>query len=118
MDDSTPISYLALEPGARVETSTGNVIGTVEHVMQIPEEDLFDGIVVKTAHGLRYVERDQIAEITRSYVRCSLTDEEAEGLPAPHGTATFHVNPFQDEGSSLSARFGRMFGRERWIRDK
>ena len=118
MDDLTPISYLALEVGTRVESSSGTTIGTVEHVLQIPEEDLFDGIVGKTDHGLRFVDRDQILDITRSVVHCSLSDDEAAGLPAPQGTPTYHVDAFQDVGRSLSARFGRMFRRERWIEDK
>jgi hypothetical protein len=118
MGDQTPISYLALEVGTAVQTSSGETIGTVEHVLQIPEEDLFDGIVVKTDHGLRFVDRDQILEITRSTVHCSLTDDEAADLPAPQGTHTFHVDALQDVGSSLHARFGRMFRRERWIEDK
>jgi hypothetical protein len=118
MDDPTPISYLALEVGTAVQSSSGTTIGTVEHVLQIPEEDLFDGIVVKTDHGLRFVDRDQILDITRSAVHCSFGDDEAADLPAPHGTPTFHVDAFQDVGSSLSARFGRMFRRERWIQDK
>ena len=117
MDDE-PISYLALEVGTPVQSSSGQVFGTVEHVLQIPEEDLFDGIVVTTKRGLRFVGRDQIAEIRTSAVRCSLTDAEASELPPPEGPPTFHVDAFQDEGPSLSARFGRMFGRERWIEDK
>jgi hypothetical protein len=116
--DETPISYLALEVGTPVQATSGMTIGTVEHVLQIPEEDLFDGIVVKTQHGLRFVDRDQILQITKTAVHCSLSDEEAANLPAPHGTRTFHVNAAQDTGRSLSARFGRMFGRERWIEDK
>jgi hypothetical protein len=118
MDDSTPISYLALEVGTPVRSSSGNTIGSVEHVLQVPEEDLFDGIVMTTDRGLRFVDRDQIVEITTNAVRCSLTDAEAAELPAPEGTPTFHVDAFQDVGPSLTARLGRMFGRERWIADK
>jgi hypothetical protein len=113
-----PISYLALKDGTPVCTSEGTQIGTVEHVLQVPEEDLFDGLVLGTKHGLRFVDRDQIVEITPSAVRCSLSDEEATNLPAPKGTAVFHVNALQDVGPSLSARLGRMFGREHWVADK
>jgi hypothetical protein len=117
-EDSTPISYMALEIGTPVRSSSGTEIGTVEHVLQIPEEDLFDGIVVTTKNGLRFVDRDQILDITKGAVHCSVSDEEAEALPKPQGTPTFHVDALQDVGSSLSARFGRMFRRERWIADK
>ena len=65
--DDTPISYLALEVGTLVQTSSGKTIGTVEHVLQIPEEDLFDGIVVATDHGLRFVDRDQNS---RDHTKC------------------------------------------------
>ena len=118
MSDPTPISYLALEVGTSVLTSTGSSIGTVEHVLEVPAEDLFDGIVIKTEQGLRFVDRDQISSITTAAVTCSLNDEEAAALPAPQGTQTFHVEAGQDSGSSLSARFGRLFGREHWIKDE
>jgi hypothetical protein len=117
MDDSTPISYLALESGTTVKSASGQIIGKVEHVLQIPEEDLFDGIVVTTDHGLRFVDRDQIREITKSAVHCTLTDPEVAELPVPRGTATFHADASQDVGASLTARFGRLFGRERWVKD-
>jgi hypothetical protein len=117
MAESEPISYLALPVGTPVVTATGTRIGTVEHVLQIPQEDLFDGIVLTTDHGLRFVDRDQITAMTTAAVTCSLSDEEAAALPAPHGTQVFHVNALQDVGSSLTARLGRMFGRERWVRD-
>jgi hypothetical protein len=101
-----------------VLSSSGQTIGTVEHVLQIPEEDLFDGIVLTTSRGLRFIDRDQIVEITTEAVRCSLSDSEVANLPKPEGTPVFHVDAFQDVGPALSARLGRMFRRERWIADK
>jgi hypothetical protein len=53
MDEGRPVSYEALPVGAAVLSSTGAPFGTVEHVLQVPELDLFDGIVVKTKYGLR-----------------------------------------------------------------
>jgi hypothetical protein len=114
MDDGRPISYLALDVGTPVEGSSGAVFGTVEHVLQIPDLDLFDGIVVKTQHGLRFVDRDQIAGITTTAVRCSLSDAEVESLPAPRGTPVLRPDPGHDEGRSLTAWYGRVFGREHW----
>lgn len=118
MEDDHPISYLALEVGTPVESSEGHTFGTVEHVLQIPSEDLFDGIVVATHRGLRFVARGQILEIRTAVVRCSLSDEEVEHLPPPQGPPVYHVDAFQDTGPSLSARLGRLFGRERWIEEK
>ena len=64
MDAGEPISYLALENGTPVVTATGTEFGTVVHVLQIPQLDEFDGIVVGTKHGHRFVDRDPSAEIT------------------------------------------------------
>jgi len=114
VDPGEPISYLALEVGTPVLSSTGKQIGTVHHVLQLPEFDLFDGISIKTTHGLRFVDRDQIAEITTTMVRCSLTDEEAASLPAPVGPPVVEADLAKDEGPSLTARIGRMFGRPHW----
>ena len=114
-DDDDEISYLGLAIGTGVQSSTGTNFGTVEHVLQIPELDLFDGIVVATRHGLRFVDRDQITKITSNVVTCALTDEEATNLPAPHGTPVYRVDALQDVGPSLSAKLGRMFRREHWI---
>ncbi len=118
MADATPVSYLALRVGVPVRTSSGTQIGTVEHVLQVPEEDLFDGIVLTTASGLRFVDRDQITAMTTEEVQTALSDAEADALPAPHGTKVFHVDALQDVGSSLTARLGRMFNRERWMLDE
>jgi hypothetical protein len=114
VDEGRPISYLALEVGTPVLSSTGTQFGTVEHILQVPELDLFDGIVVKTSNGLRFVERDQIKDITTTFVRCELSDENAESLPAPSGTLVLHPDLAYGEGHSLSAWYGRAFGRLHW----
>jgi hypothetical protein len=114
MDDGQPISYRGLEVGTAVVSSTNTEFGTVEHVLQIPELDILDGIAVKTQHGLRFVNRDQIRDITTRRVLCALTDEEVAALPPPEGTPVLRPDLTRDEGSTLTARFGRMFGREHW----
>lgn len=114
MGEGRPISYMALEAGTPVLSDSGTEFGTVEHVLQIPELDLFDGIAVKTKHGLRFVDRDQIADIRTDGVRCALSDEEVAALPAPHGTPALRPDPGHDEGRSLTAWYGRTFGREHW----
>jgi hypothetical protein len=114
MKSGVPISYRGLPVGVAVLSSTDTQFGTVEHVLQIPELDIFDGVVVRTQHGVRFVDRDQIKEITTTFVRCALTDEQAAALPAPEGTLVLHPDTAHDEGPSLNARFGRLFGREHW----
>lgn len=114
MDEGRPISYMALVAGTPVVTSAGTEFGKVHHVLQIPELDLFDGISVETHRGLRFVDRDQIAEITTTVVRCAVTDEEAASLPPPSGAPVLEVDVAHDEGPSLTARLGRLFGRPHW----
>jgi hypothetical protein len=114
MDEGRPISYEALAVGTPVVTSGGTEFGTVHHVLQIPELDLFDGISVKTRHGLRFVDRDQITEITTTVVRCALSDQEVASLPPPTGPPVVEVDVAHDEGPSLTARIGRLFGRTHW----
>ena len=79
-----------LERGTPVVSSSGNEFGKVEHVLQVPELDLFDGVVVRVHHlgrqSHRFIDRDQIDKITRHRVRTLLTDEQAATLPAPTGT--------------------------------
>ncbi|HXW34316.1 MAG TPA: hypothetical protein VEJ87_07030 [Acidimicrobiales bacterium] len=114
MEEGRPISYEALAVGTPVVSSSGTEFGTVHHVLQIPELDVFDGISVKTRHGLRFVDRDQISEITTTVVRCSIGDDEIGSLPAPIGPPVVEVDVAHDEGPSLTARIGRLFGRPRW----
>jgi hypothetical protein len=43
--------------------------------------DVFHGIVVATAAGLRFVDRDHVEQITTARVSCALTDQQAAALP-------------------------------------
>ncbi|WP_431279441.1 hypothetical protein [Leifsonia poae] len=116
MIDDTPIAYTALEKGAAVLTAHGTRIGTVEHVLQDPSLDLFDGLAISTDHGLRFVDAAQVDRITADVVRTTLTDEDASTLPEPEGDEVFDADPDQYDGPGLSAWFGRMFKREHWNR--
>ena len=118
MDDARRISYQALGKGVPVRASGGEEIGTVEHVLQVPELDVFDGIVVTTSDGLRFADADQVADITDRYVVLTLPANEAERLGRPQAAPAFHADPFEHAGGSLHAWFGRMFGRAHWKRDE
>jgi hypothetical protein len=114
VDEGRPISYMALAVGTPVVSASGTEFGKVHHVLQVPELDLFDGISVETHDGLRFVDRDQIDEMTTTVVHCSLTDEEVASLPPPDAPPSLKVDVAHDEGSSLTARLGRLFGRGHW----
>jgi hypothetical protein len=114
-DAGRPISYMALQVGTPVLSTSGTEFGTVEHVLQIPSEDVFDGIVVKTHHhDVRFIDRDQVDEMTTTAVRSTVSDEDIDALPKPRGTLAERPDLERDEGTSLTARWGRLFGRTHW----
>jgi hypothetical protein len=117
MDDDTAVSYEAAVPGSPVLTSTGKEIGTLEHVLEVPELDVFDGIVITTDYGLRFIDADHVDRITIRYIRTSIDDEEAANLPPPDGAPVFRVNALEDVGNSLHDRLGRMFRRPHWTQE-
>jgi hypothetical protein len=117
MSDDIAISYEAAQHGTPVLTSTGTQIGTLEHVLEVPELDVFDGIVIATSSGLRFIDADRVGRITATSITCSISDEEAAQLPAPSGPPVYHVDALADSGGSLHDRLGRMFGRAHWTRE-
>jgi hypothetical protein len=117
MTDETPIAYEALTKGTEVLTSTGTKIGIVEHVLADASLDLFDGIVIKTSEGLRFVTADQVGLITTVAVHTKVADADVANLQQPHtGNAVFEADPEQNTGSELNEWFGRHFLREHWTR--
>jgi hypothetical protein len=117
MENDDPVSYEGVSPGVPVQTRDSEQFGTLEHVLEVPEVDVFEGIVVSTQAGLRFVAADQVAAITVGYIRCDLDLVEAERLEPPDGAPVYHVDVFEETGSALHDRIGRMFRRPHWTRD-
>ena len=116
-DDDVPISYQAAVHGTPVLSSTGATIGTLEHVLEVPEVDVFDGIVIATDGGLRFIDADQVRQITRSSIQTSLDDTQASQLKPPDGAPVYRVDALADTGHSLHDILGRLFRRPHWIRE-
>ena len=116
MTDETPISYQAAVPGTPVLSSSGTEIGTLEHVLEVPELDVFDGIVIATGAGLRFIDADDVQQITRSSIQTSLDDTQASRLDPPDGAPVYRVDALADTGHSLHDILGRLFRRPRWVR--
>ena len=102
-----PIAYTALQPGTPVQTSDGHPFATVETVLVDEKVSVFDGIVVQTADGTRFIDADQIGSIYTSGVRTTLTAEQAANLPLPEASTLVEIKPPR----SMADRLGRMFGR-------
>ena len=115
METETAVSYRAAVPGAPVLTRSGKEIGTLEHVLEIPDLDHFDGIVIATDWGLRFVQAEQVELITVRHVRSRLDDHQAARLPPPQGTVVYQVSSMDEIGAALDERLGQMFGRPRWM---
>ena len=117
MATDAAISYQAAVPGSPVLTRSGKEIGTLEHVLEVPGLGRFDGIVIATDWGLRFIGADRIELITICNIRCSLDDAEAGRLPPPVGSAVYQVSSLDEIGDSLHERLGRMFLRPHWTEE-
>ena len=121
-DDEFPVSYQGVSPGVPVLTKDGQQFGILEHVLEVPELDVFDGIVVWVGHGgvtewriqrelsaghrtaarlleklshsgdLRFVDADRVAAITAGYIRCDLSPSDVASLQPPEGAPTYYAN--------------------------
>jgi hypothetical protein len=85
-DLGAPSSYLAVQPGVAVYSSDGKKLGEVEYVLSVPDDDIFDGIVLDTSvlpGGRRFVDAPEVAEIYELGVVLKIDAAAAESLPEP-----------------------------------
>jgi len=115
-DAGTPISYQALSRHTPVLTASGAELGTVAHVLADEHLDFFDGIVVKTSEGIRFIDRDQIDTISTAAVQTTVADAEVGALAKPSGEPIYEVDALQGIGPGLTSHLGKLFLREHWRR--
>jgi hypothetical protein len=104
MDDGPAISYKMLASGTEVRSSDGELVGTVDRVLENDREGIFDGIVLKTHAGRRFVDAPEVARIAERAVTLSLTAQEAAKLPEPEG------GPPEFRADPGAGRLARLFG--------
>jgi len=98
------ISYKALRLGVPVVTSDGTEVGIVDQVLDNLKENIFDGIVVATREGKRFVDAPEVDRITERTVTLTIDTEAALALPDYEpGAPEYHANP-------RAGRLGRFFG--------
>ena len=102
-DDDHQIGYQALPRGVPVHASDGALVGRVHRVLDNAREHIFDGIVIETAEGRRFVDAPEVARITMARVTLSIDAAEAARLPEPPGTA-------ENVSTSAGRRWRRWFG--------
>ncbi len=87
MDEGLPIAYQVLEQDVAVYASGGEQVGTVDHVVAAPEQDIFHGIVIRAGGDERFVAADDVASIHEHGVDLRIDAAAAGELPHPHGSA-------------------------------
>ena len=87
MDEGLPIAYEVLDSGVPVYASGGEQVGTVDHVVAAPEQDIFHGIVMRTEAGQRFIDADRVGALHERGVDLRIDAAAAAALPAPHGGA-------------------------------
>ena len=112
MDDADghAISYKVLRRGTVVRASDGTEVGKVRRVQENARENIFDGLVIDTADGQRFVDAPEVARIAERRVTLSIDAQEAEGLPEyKKGAPEFSADP-------RAGRLSRLFGGGGWKR--
>jgi hypothetical protein len=104
-DDGVAISYKLLRRGTPIHSSDGQRLGTVDRVLDNAREQIFDGIVMRTDSGERFVDAPEVARIAERRVTLSIDVAEAAGLPAYEpGAPEYQADP-------RAGRLGRVLGR-------
>lgn len=105
-DDDHAISYLALKPGVPVVSSDGVQVGTVHRSLDNAREHIFDGIVLRTDGGMRFVDAPEVDRITLRQVSLTIDAAAAAGLPEHHEG----LGSLQEGAKRVSRRWWRRSG--------
>jgi hypothetical protein len=87
MDEGLPIAYQVLDEGVPVYASGGEEVGTVDHVVAAPAEDIFHGIVIRARGKRQFIAADDVASLHERGVDLRIDAAAAAALPEPHGAA-------------------------------
>ncbi len=112
-DDGDAIGYKVLRRGTPVRSADGVEIGTVRRVQDNAREHIFDGIVIDTRDGQRFVDAPEVARIFERAVVLTISAEEARGLPELDSAVAARMK------NAKTARRMKRFGeslRDRWDR--
>jgi hypothetical protein len=87
VDEGLPVAYQVLDEGIQVYAADGVQVGTVDHVVAAPAEDIFHGIVLRAEGSRRFVAADDVASLHERGVDLRISSQAAAGLHEPHGAA-------------------------------
>ena len=113
-DDGHAIGYKILARGTVVRSSDGAELGTVRRVLDNAREHIFDGIVIDTPAGRRFVDAPEVARILERAV--DPHDHRRGGRRAARSRTSAMADRMRNAGTVRRARrLGRGL-RDRWDR--
>jgi hypothetical protein len=84
-DDGGQIGYKILRRGTPVVASDGVEVGRVHQALDNAREHIFDGIVLDTPGGRRFVDAPEVARIAVRRVTLTIDSTQARELPEHRG---------------------------------
>jgi hypothetical protein len=114
LDDGHAISYQALRRGTIVRSSDGVELGKVRRVEEEARSHIFDGIVLDTPDGRRFLDAPEVAHIAERAVTTTFPAAEADRHLADVGSRLGKIAK-----NTTTARRAKRFGRNmrsRWDR--
>jgi len=115
-DYGEKISYLVLQPNTPVYTSDGQPAGTVKRVLAVPDEDIYDGLILDTHDGERFIDAPHASELYERAVVLDITADQLHHLPEPTANpAALKVDPDDTVKHSFGEELGETL-RKAWDR--
>jgi hypothetical protein len=114
LDDGHAISYQALRRGTVVRSADGVELGTVRRVEEEARSHIFDGIVLDTPGGRRFLDAPEVAHIAERAVTTTFPAAESDRYLADVGSRVAKIAK-----NTTTARRAKRWGRDlraRWDR--
>lgn len=74
---------MEIDPGVDVISSDGQNVGALEHVLADEQSGIFDGVVIDTSAGHRFVDAPEVSGFRERAVLLGIPAAEVPGLPEP-----------------------------------
>ena len=106
-DEEHAIGYKVVPKGTPVEAADGTRVGTVHKVLDNVREHIFDGIVIATDAGKRFVDAPEVARITNHRVILTISPAEVADLQQHKGVLGAVEKRAQRRVARMKRRFER-----------
>ncbi|HEX2085270.1 MAG TPA: hypothetical protein VHF89_06270 [Solirubrobacteraceae bacterium] len=115
-DRGAPIAYMVLAEGTPVVGRDGGEVGSVKRVLADEGADIFDGLILDTPDGDRFVDAPQVGDLYERLVVLEMTADEARRLPEPTASpAAVDLDPDDVAGDTTGDKV-RDAARRAWDR--